>query len=240
MTGRRTTKDRQMKRDTALLEFWRDHKCNECARFRREYYDTDGFHKSYCVKVSREIEAERPARQCFCFPQPQEKAKSMWQRRQFLRQQQKTPLAGYWQGKLGEMGKAKPIIVKIGECRWCHREFVYSVTNEADVAFYCRDAHRFRYKAFLKEGEKNAQVHRNYPSSDAERAREQNSPPNVFSFGISWGAQPAAGTISIMEIITPTLITYFKSTKSLARYCFLFVVDEWGRCLHSVFVASND
>ena len=137
-------------------------------------------------------------------------------------------------------GKSKPIIVKIGECIWCHRKFVYSVTNEADVGLYCRDAHRFRYKEFLKRGEKNAQVHRNYPASEPERAREQNSPSNVFSFAISWGVQPAAGTISIMEIITPTLITYFNKPKSLARYCLLFVVDELGRCLHSVFVASND
>jgi hypothetical protein len=69
---------------------------------------------------------------------------------------------------------------------------------------------------------------------------KQSPPSNVFSFGVSWGTQPAASPNSMMEIITPTRVAYFNQPKFLRGYRCLFIIDEFGRYVRSAFVALDD
>lgn len=113
----------------------------------------------------------------------------------------------------------RPFVWKKGRCHWCGREFSYKAYEQNYVRLFCRKRHKRKYKRFW---------------------REQDSLSNVYSLLLSWGEQPATEPISIMEIITPTQIAYFNQAKFLARYYCLFVVDEFGICIRSAFVTSDD
>jgi hypothetical protein len=115
--------------------------------------------------------------------------------------------------------KTRPFIPKKGRCHWCGREFFYKVRRQKTVRLFCTKRHKRKYKRFWGK---------------------QESASNTYSFSLSWGMQPSAGRTSIMSIITPTRIVYFNFAKSFARYCWLFVIDGFGRCLGSAFVALND
>jgi hypothetical protein len=68
---------------------------------------------------------------------------------------------------------------------------------------------------------------------------KQSPPSNVFSFGVSWGGQPATSPNSMMEVMTPTRIAYFNQPKFLRGYHWFFVVDKFGRIVRSAFVVLD-
>jgi len=107
---------------------------------------------------------------------------------------------------------------KKGRCHWCAREFWYKTWDpKIEKRFHSKWCRR-KYNRFW---------------------RKQSSPLDVYSFVISWGPQPAKGPILTMKIIAPTRIAYFNQPKFLTGYYWLFVVDKFGRCVPSAFIALD-
>jgi hypothetical protein len=62
-----TGKRKQREIETSLEPYYRFHYCFECGRFRREWFDTDGFSNNYCLKWCKKVRPDNGAYWCFTF-----------------------------------------------------------------------------------------------------------------------------------------------------------------------------
>jgi hypothetical protein len=133
-----------MEVETSLEPYYLYHYCFECGHFHRKWFDTDGFNKNYCLKLCRTVNKDKKAYWCFSFRVVAEGWPDL--------------LAWRWADNLWLMGRVVNLIVKMGRCYYCGREFTYRVTNPKDIKKYCCIAHKYKDKRFCKQMDKNSRL----------------------------------------------------------------------------------
>jgi len=217
--------------------------CQQCNNFEWECADDGKLQKRFCKKWREMVNPEAWA--CFYFAFRLSKRELREKRKEWewaelmgwLRWQPEAVRESYFGAK---WFKYRPEVCDNPSHR---REFfrkVYDLNdNSCSRPTFCSKRCEREFYSFLKEIRRNSHLmNRNLRSSDP--VARKNPAFIVYSLEVSWGAQIAAGPKLLMRIIIPTHIVLFNRAGFLATHCWLFLVDESGRCLHSVFVASDD
>jgi hypothetical protein len=146
-TGKRKLREKE----TSLEPYYHYHYCFECGRFRREWFDTDGFSKNYCLKWCRKVRPDNEAYWCFTFPLIRKGRVSKEERNYDC-------VAWKMADTFWFMGRVVNVPVKKPRCQRCGREFTAQASNPKNTPLYCSNRCRYWSRRFRKKTEKNRRM----------------------------------------------------------------------------------
>lgn len=234
-----TGKIRKMIWETSLHRHYWGKRCRECSHFEWECVEEGKLRKRLCRKWGKVVDPDGWA--CFYFAFRLSKVELRNKRREWARANLMRWLMWQSEGTRQTFFGTRWFTYRLAVCKnlSCRKEFYYKVYDERDYEErFCSRRCRNEFWRFVEQIRRNSKMmNRSYQV--AGMVAKQSPPSNVFSFGVSWGGQPATSPNSMMEIITPTRIAYFNQPKFLAGYHCLFIVDKFGRYVRSAFVALD-
>jgi hypothetical protein len=133
-----------MEEETSLEPYYLYHYCFECGRFHREWFDTDGFNKNYCLKWCRTVSKDKKAYWCFSF--------------RLVSERWSDHLAWRWADNLWLMGRVVNVPVEKPPCQRCGRPFIAQASNSKNSPLYCSKRCRRWSRRFRKKAERNRRV----------------------------------------------------------------------------------
>lgn len=161
MGSKESGREKRREKETSPIPYYYFHYCSECGRFRREWFDTEGYHRNYCLKWCRRVHPDERAWWCFTYRITRKKGK----RHATKEERNNSDLAHRWMGEQAKTSGTTQFIWKKGRCPNCpreHADFWFKAYTKNQNQKFCSEWCKWQFKRFKRKCEKNAEVYRNY------------------------------------------------------------------------------